>query len=124
MKPWQIGIVSKKIGESFIIIPKKLSFERSKSILIRMDGSKISQKLSEVLKKWRVQDVPLAKKIIVSVVGFTVLLIGIVMIITPGPALIVIPAGLTILASEYSWAKRWLAKVKNLGEKVVKKVKK
>jgi len=33
-------------------------------------------------------------------------LIGIVMIVLPGPATIVIPLGLAILASEYAWARR------------------
>ena len=41
-----------------------------------------------------------------SVIGSTVVLIGIVMIVLPGPAFIVIPLGLAILASEYAWARR------------------
>jgi uncharacterized protein (TIGR02611 family) len=44
--------------------------------------------------------------------GFTVLLIGIVMIVAPGPALIVIPAGLAILATEFRWARRILVRFK------------
>ena len=52
------------------------------------------------------------KKIIVAVVGFTILLIGIFMIVLPGPAFIVIPLGLAILATEFVWAKKWLDKVK------------
>ncbi|MCX6152153.1 MAG: PGPGW domain-containing protein [Ignavibacteriales bacterium] len=52
------------------------------------------------------------KKIIIGVVGFTVLLIGIAMIVLPGPAIIVIPAGLAILGSEFLWAKKILEKVK------------
>lgn len=52
------------------------------------------------------------KKIIVAVVGFTILLIGIFMIVLPGPAFIVIPLGLGILATEFVWAKNWLNKVK------------
>lgn len=42
------------------------------------------------------------------VIGSTVLLIGIGMIIGPGPATIVIPLGLAILATEFVWARRWL----------------
>jgi hypothetical protein len=42
----------------------------------------------------------------------TVLLIGIVMIILPGPAILVIPAGLFILGLEFAWARRLLAKAK------------
>ena len=49
-----------------------------------------------------------ARKVVIAVVGTTVLLIGIVMIIGPGPATIVIPIGLAILATEFVWAKRWL----------------
>jgi len=52
------------------------------------------------------------KRIIISVVGFTVLIIGILLIVFPGPAFIVIPVGLAILATEYVWAKNLLGKVK------------
>jgi tellurite resistance protein TerC len=48
-----------------------------------------------------------AKRVIVIVVGFTVLLLGIVLIVLPGPAILVIPLGLAILATEFVWA-RWL----------------
>jgi uncharacterized protein (TIGR02611 family) len=54
-----------------------------------------------------------AKRLIVSVVGFTVLLIGIAMIVLPGPAFIVIPLALAILATEFVWARRLLNKIKN-----------
>jgi len=57
------------------------------------------------------------KRIIVSVVGFTVLILGIFLLVFPGPAFIIIPVGLAILASEYTWAKNLLEKVK----KIIKK---
>ncbi len=44
--------------------------------------------------------------------GGTVLLIGIALIVLPGPAVLVIPAGLAILATEFAWAQRWLDKAK------------
>jgi tellurite resistance protein TerC len=53
-----------------------------------------------------------AKRFIVIVVGFTILAIGIVMIVLPGPAVIVIPLGLGILASELVWARRFLNSIK------------
>lgn len=40
------------------------------------------------------------------------LCVGVAMIILPGPAFIVIPAGLGILALEFAWAKRWLTVAK------------
>lgn len=58
-----------------------------------------------------------AKRLIIVVVGFTVLLIGIAMIVLPGPAIIVIPLGLGILASELVWARRILNKIKSKFQK-------
>ena len=54
------------------------------------------------------------KRIIVAVVGGTVLVLGIVLIVLPGPAFLVIPAGLAILAVEFAWAKRWLRSARAL----------
>jgi hypothetical protein len=53
-----------------------------------------------------------AKRAVIAVIGFTVLLIGVVMLFMPGPALLVVPIGLTILATEFVWARRLLVKVK------------
>jgi len=52
------------------------------------------------------------KKLVVAVVGFTLLIAGIAMIVLPGPAFIFIPAGLAILATEFLWAKKLLQKVR------------
>ncbi len=52
------------------------------------------------------------RRLVVGVVGGTVLLIGIIMIVTPGPAVVVIPMGLAILATEFLWARTLLVKVK------------
>ena len=51
------------------------------------------------------------KKILVGIMGGTVLLIGIAMIILPGPAVLVIPIGISILATEYAWARACKDKV-------------
>ena len=53
------------------------------------------------------------KRIIVGIVGTTVLIIGIALLVLPGPAFIVIPLGLGILATEFVWAQRLLRKVKD-----------
>ena len=49
-----------------------------------------------------------ARRIVIGLVGLTVLLIGVIMIFTPGPALVVIPVGLAILSIEFAWARVWL----------------
>lgn len=64
----------------------------------------------------------LARRIAISIVGFTVLAIGVAMIALPGPAFIVIPAGLGILGLEFAWARRWLKTVKDKAEAVAKTV--
>jgi hypothetical protein len=48
------------------------------------------------------------RRIVVALLGGTVLGLGIALIVLPGPAFIVIPAGLAILAIEFAWARRWL----------------
>ena len=53
-----------------------------------------------------------ARRIAVSIVGGTVLLIGIAMLVLPGPGLVVIPLGLAILGLEFAWARVWLRRVK------------
>lgn len=53
-----------------------------------------------------------ARRIVIAVVGVTVLLLGIIMLVTPGPGLIVIPLGLAILSIEFAWARSWLRKVR------------
>jgi len=50
-----------------------------------------------------------AKRVAIAIIGGTVVLLGIVMIVAPGPAIVVIPAGLAILGTEFAWA-RWLLK--------------
>jgi len=54
-----------------------------------------------------------AKRSIRIIIGFTVLLIGLAMTVLPGPAIIVIPAGLAILATEFIWARKLLEKIKH-----------
>jgi uncharacterized protein (TIGR02611 family) len=52
------------------------------------------------------------RRVVVFVIGMTVLLFGVALLVLPGPAVIVIPAGLAILAIEFRWAKRWLRRAK------------
>ena len=52
------------------------------------------------------------RRIAVAVIGTSILLVGVVMLITPGPAIVVIPVGLAILGLEFAWARHWLAKLR------------
>ena len=52
------------------------------------------------------------RRIAVAFVGGIVVAVGVVMIALPGPAVLVIPAGLAILATEFHWARRLLRRVR------------
>jgi tellurite resistance protein TerC len=64
-----------------------------------------------------------AKRIAIVIAGMTVLLIGILMILTPGPATLVIMAGLAILANEFPWAHRSLQLIKKVAASGADKLK-
>ena len=49
---------------------------------------------------------PRVRKLIVAVIGITVLLFGLALMVLPGPAFVVVPLGLAILATEFAWARR------------------
>ena len=53
-----------------------------------------------------------ARTVIIAIIGFTVLGAGIAMLALPGPAVVVIPVGLAILATEFVWAKSLLTRAK------------
>jgi uncharacterized protein (TIGR02611 family) len=50
--------------------------------------------------------------------GFTLLLAGIVMLVTPGPGWLAIIGGLAMLAAEYVWARRLLDRLKSEAERL------
>lgn len=49
-----------------------------------------------------------AKRLVLIVVGFTVILLGVIMLVTPGPGIAAIAGGVAILATEFVWAKKLL----------------
>ncbi len=59
------------------------------------------------------------RRLVIMLVGFTLLLIGLALIVLPGPALLLIPLGLAILGIEFAWARRWLAQLKQTTGKIM-----
>lgn len=49
-----------------------------------------------------------ARKVVILIVGVTVVLAGVALLALPGPGMVVIIVGLVILATEFAWAQRWL----------------
>jgi len=60
----------------------------------------------------------LAKRIAIGIVGGSVLVVGVLMIVLPGPAFVVIPVGLGILSLEFAWARRWLGRIRERAQAV------
>src|SRR5574340_749098 len=56
-----------------------------------------------------------AKRAIIAIIGFTVVMLGVVMLVTPGPGWPFIFLGLSILAVEYVWARNLLKRLKKAG---------
>jgi uncharacterized protein (TIGR02611 family) len=60
-------------------------------------------------------------RLLYVLVGFTLLLCGLAMLVLPGPAFLVIPIGLAILALEFTWAEAMLERALEQGEKAKQK---
>lgn len=63
-----------------------------------------------------------ARRIVVAVVGSTVILIGVALLVLPGPGWVVIFAGLGILATEFVWARRLLQRARSSATSLYDKV--
>ena len=53
-----------------------------------------------------------ARRIAIAIVGGTMIVLGIIMIVTPGPGLLGIAVGLAILGAEFAWARSWLKRLR------------
>jgi uncharacterized protein (TIGR02611 family) len=74
--------------------------------------------LTKVSHALKLDQLPaVVRRVIVGTIGGTILLIGIALIFLPGPAFIVIPIGLAILATEFAWARHSLQKARGLFRK-------
>ncbi|MGH7987701.1 MAG: PGPGW domain-containing protein [Candidatus Binataceae bacterium] len=67
-------------------------------------------------------DLKRVKRIVVLVGGFTVVLLGIVMLVAPGPGFVTIALGLGILATEFLWARRLLRRFRYETVKIARRL--
>ena len=63
------------------------------------------------------------RKLVIFLIGISIVLIGCLLFFTPGPAIIVIPVGLAVLATEFIWAKKLLKKFKETTSSITKSAK-
>ena len=57
----------------------------------------------------------MGRKIVIGALGGSVVLVGVAMLVLPGPAIVVIPAGLAILGAEFAWARHLLRVARERG---------
>jgi uncharacterized protein (TIGR02611 family) len=58
------------------------------------------------------------RRVFFIIAGFTLLLAGIIMLITPGPGMLVIFLGLGLLAAEFVWARRLMDRIRHEGRRL------
>lgn len=63
-----------------------------------------------------------ARRLIKIVVGFTLLAIGVAMLVLPGPGIVMIMLALAILGAEFVWARRLLDRMKAAARDAVDKI--
>ncbi|NCW72876.1 MAG: hypothetical protein EBW12_07775 [Actinobacteria bacterium] len=61
-------------------------------------------------------------RIFIGIIGGLITVIGSVLLFAPGPGLLVLLAGLGILATEFAWASRAIRQTKNIAENFSEKI--
>jgi tellurite resistance protein TerC len=69
------------------------------------------------MRRLGLENRPRVRKLIVAVIGTTILLFGLALTVLPGPAVVVLPLGLVILATEFAWARRLIKRGRYMWEK-------
>ena len=64
------------------------------------------------------QTIEQVRRVFRVVAGFTLLAVGVVMLVTPGPGWLVILLGLSLLAAEFIWARRLMDRIKRESTRV------
>ncbi len=102
-----LGILGMGVVASFLGAPK--------------DTADLFSPIAQELPKVAVMTYRKARRLVILIVGASVILFGVVLLVMPGPGLLVIFFGLAILATEFVWARRWLKKYSKGMEDVAKR---
>jgi uncharacterized protein (TIGR02611 family) len=62
------------------------------------------------------------RKVGVAVVGGVVVVLGLALIVLPGPAIVVLPFGVAILATEFTWAQRLLLRIRAVATRAIERI--
>jgi len=86
------------------------------------DAAKLESPLIDDLEELATLSYREARRVVILIVGMTVVLLGIIMLALPFPGILTILLGLTILAIEFAWARRWLKRVRAMADLVQDRV--
>ena len=77
-----------------------------------LDTIALLSPLADEMESLAVSTYRQARRAVILLLGSSVLLIGVAMVVLPGPAILVVPVGLAILGTEFAWARRWLTQLR------------
>ena len=64
---------------------------------------------------------PVLRRVVVAVIGFTLLGVGVALLVLPGPGLLIIAAGVAVLSLEFEWAGRLVARARSIVDRLRRK---
>ena len=76
--------------------------------------------MKDRLRRWLAPLPTPVRRILILLIGSTVLIAGVLMLVLPGPGLLAIIAGLAILATEFAWAEAVLTRARQRAARLVK----
>ena len=84
-------------------------------------NARFNRGLTWLLTNLKVEEVPHIRRVVSTVVGGTILILGAALLFVPipGSGPVVILGGLAILGTEYAWARRWLRKGRMMAKKAL-----
>ena len=77
--------------------------------------------MKDRVRRWLAPLPPMVRRILILVIGSTVMAFGVLLLVLPGPGILVIIVGLAILATEFAWAEVLLGRARERAARVVRK---
>ena len=77
--------------------------------------------MKDRVRRWLAPLPPTVRRILILLIGSTVVAFGVLLLVLPGPGILVIIVGLAILATEFAWAEALLVRARERAARVVKK---
>lgn len=77
--------------------------------------------VNDRLRRWLAPIPPPLRRMLILLIGSTVLMAGVLMLVLPGPGILVIIVGLALLATEFAWAEALLIQARQRASRLAGK---